>query len=249
MKLRRAGGKPDELDKESDAVRADTEPASDQDAAMNSELTTENDECSTTTTQHIENTSDTDAGVESAGADPDDLMQEHDGGAVSAQTRRRFKSPALLAFIVLPCLVFFLAAAAGYMKWQEQSIRAAQISSVESVTAAKDGTIAILSYQPDTAEKDLGAAQNRLTGTFKDSYTQLIHDVVIPGAKQRHISAVATVPASATVSATASHAVTLVFVNQTVVVGNDPPSATPSTVRVTLDKVRDQWLISGFDPV
>jgi Mce-associated membrane protein len=88
-----------------------------------------------------------------------------------------------------------------------------------------------------------------LTGTFKESYTQLTHDVVIPGAKQRHISAVATVPAAASVSANAIHAVVLVFVNQTVNVGTDPPSGTASAVRVTLDKVGDRWLISGFDPI
>jgi Mce-associated membrane protein len=88
-----------------------------------------------------------------------------------------------------------------------------------------------------------------LTGTFKDSYTQLIHDVVIPGAKKQHISAVATVPAAASVSATPQHAVVLVFVDQMVTVGNDAPSETTSTVRVTLDKTGARWLISSFDPV
>ena len=40
----------------------------------------------------------------------------------------------------------------------------------------------------------------------------------------------------------------LVFVNQTVIVGNDAPTVTASSVRVTLDKVGDRWLISKFDP-
>jgi Mce-associated membrane protein len=43
--------------------------------------------------------------------------------------------------------------------------------------------------------------------------------------------------------------VALVFVNQTVVVDKDPPSASASSVRVTMDKVGQRWLISGFDPV
>jgi len=43
--------------------------------------------------------------------------------------------------------------------------------------------------------------------------------------------------------------VALVFVNQTVIVGTDPPSATASSVRVTMDKIGPRWLISGFDPV
>jgi Mce-associated membrane protein len=43
--------------------------------------------------------------------------------------------------------------------------------------------------------------------------------------------------------------VVLVFVNQTVIVGQDAPTDTASAVRVTLDKVGDRWLISSFDPV
>jgi len=107
----------------------------------------------------------------------------------------------------------------------------------------------LLSYKADTVEKDLDAAKSRLTGTFKDSYSQLINDVVIPGAKQQHVSTTATVPAAASVSATPDHAVTLLFVNQSATVDKSPPTDTTSSVRVTLDKVGGRWLISGFDPV
>jgi Mce-associated membrane protein len=34
-----------------------------------------------------------------------------------------------------------------------------------------------------------------------------------------------------------------------VVVGQDAPTDTASSVRVALDKVGDRWLISKFDPV
>jgi Mce-associated membrane protein len=106
-----------------------------------------------------------------------------------------------------------------------------------------------LSYDPDTVDRDLEAARDRLTGTFRDAYTQLIHDVVIPGAKQKKISAVATVPAAALVSASPGHAVVMVYVNQAIVMGNDPPSSTASTVRVTMDKSDNRWLISDFTPI
>jgi len=108
--------------------------------------------------------------------------------------------------------------------------------------------VALLSYKPETVEKDLGAARDRLAGNFKDSYTSLTRDVVIPGSKQKQISAVATVPAAASVSVTENHAVVLVFDNQTVVIGNDAPTDT-ATVRVTLDRIHGRWLISQFDPV
>jgi Mce-associated membrane protein len=51
------------------------------------------------------------------------------------------------------------------------------------------------------------------------------------------------------VSAKPNQAVVLVFVNQTVIVGQDAPTDTASSVRVTLDKVGDRWLIAKFDPV
>ena len=149
------------------------------------------------------------------------------------------------------CLAWFwcFQYAAGLLKWQDASARASQTAGIESIAAAKDSTIAMLSYQPDSVEKDLGAAQDRLTGNFKTAYAQLIHDVVIPGAKQQHISAVATIPAAAPVAANPKHAVVLLFVDQTVITGTDAPTDTASTVRVSLDKIGNRWLISSFDPI
>src|ERR1700730_4942359 len=54
----------------------------------------------------------------------------------------------------------------------------------------------MLSYQPDTVEKDLAVARDQLTGAFRDSYTSLTRDVVVPGAKDKQVPAVATVPAA-----------------------------------------------------
>jgi Mce-associated membrane protein len=107
----------------------------------------------------------------------------------------------------------------------------------------------LLSYKPETVEKDLEAARTRLTGTFLNAYTSLTHDVVIPGAKQKQVSAVATVPPAAPMRATADHAVVLLCVNQAVVVGQDASTTTASSVRVGLDKIGGRWLISQFDPV
>ena len=232
----RAGAAADETndrEKESDAVPVDAESATGADVVTVAEETTD------------------DAEHDTGQSAPAEESGEDRGGEYRSPAKppRRISFSRLLVFAVLPGVVLSLAGTAGYLKWQSASLRASQAADIESVAVAKDGTIAMLSYQPDTVEKDLGAARDRLTGTFKESYTQLTHDVVIPGAKQRHISAVATVPAAASVSASPTHAVTLVFVNQTVTVGSDAPSATASSVRVTLDKVGDRWLISGFDPI
>jgi Mce-associated membrane protein len=166
-----------------------------------------------------------------------------------AKTKNRISGSWLVAYGLLPGLALLLAIAAAYLKDQVGLASESATARIESVAAAKESTIALLSYKPETAEKDLGAARDRTTGTFTDSYTQLTHDVVIPGAKQKHISAVAKVPAAASVSATPNHAVALVFIDQTVVMGADQPTDTASSVRVTLDKIGGRWLISGFDPV
>ncbi|HYZ69208.1 MAG TPA: hypothetical protein VE666_15665, partial [Mycobacterium sp.] len=142
----------------------------------------------------------------------------------------------------------------GYLKWQDNSARVDDINSDkspahEAMQVAKGSTIALLSYKPDTVEQQLTAARDLLTSDFRDQYTSLTNDIVIPGAKQKQISAVATVPATALVSADPHHAVVLVFVNQTVIVGHDAPTDTASSVRVTLDKAGDRWLIAKFDPV
>jgi Mce-associated membrane protein len=153
------------------------------------------------------------------------------------------------AYGILPALALLLALGAGFLKWADSSVRDADAARAESVQVAKDSTIRMLSYKPDTVEQDLTSARDLLTGDFRDSYTQLTNDVVIPGSKQKQISAVASVPAVASVSADPTNAVVLVFVNQTVVVGSDAPTATASSVQVTLVKVGDRWLISKFDPV
>lgn len=154
-----------------------------------------------------------------------------------------------VAYGLLPGLVLLLTTAAGFLKWRDLSVRAVAAASSASMQAATDGTITLLSYRADTVEKDLEAARGRLTGSFLNAYTSLTNEVVIPGAKQKQISAVATVPAAATISTSSSHAVVLLFVNQTLTIGQNTPTNTASSVRVSLDKVGSRWLISGFDPV
>jgi Mce-associated membrane protein len=183
--------------------------------------------------------------------EPTEVTDEESPQPAEAEEKpkSRIQWARVFAFGVLPAVALLLAMGAGYLKWMDNSVRNSDIARVEAMQTAKDSTIAMLSYKPDTVEQQLGAARDLLTGDFRDSYTSLINDVVIPGAKQKQISAVATVPAMASVSADPHHAVVLVFVNQTVVVGQDAPTDTASSVRVALDKTGDRWLISKFDPV
>ncbi|MGV0697209.1 hypothetical protein [Mycolicibacter sinensis] len=187
--------------------------------------------------------------------DDDDLAEpgdaaDHGGGADGgAGARRRLLRRPAFVYGMSALLVLAPALGASVLKFWDSSARSSQVARTESVEAAKESVVAMLSYQPENVESQLVAAQERLTGEFRDSYAGLTRDVVIPGAKQKRIATVANIPAAASVSATPDHAVVLVFVNQSAIVGSDAPTDTASSIRVTLDKIDGRWLISGFDPI
>ena len=180
--------------------------------------------------------------------DLDGVVGEDDVAEVPVERSSRFSSTRLLV-AVLPILALILALGVGYLKWLDGTARESRAAAEQSIRAASDSTVAILSYKPETVDRDLKAAADRLAEPFRQQYTQLVNDVVAPGAKQQHITALATVPAAASVSATGKHAVVLVFVDQTTTIGNDAPTQSTSSVRVSLEKVDGRWLISQFDPV
>ena len=160
--------------------------------------------------------------------------------------RRWFRRVAYCSVLALP---FLLAITAGYLKYLDRTETATNSARVESTRAASDAAVAMLTYHPDTVQNDLDAAKSRMTGSFQDSFSSLADDVVAPAAIQKLITAAATVPAAAPVSATQEHATVLLFVNQTVTIGKEAPSSANSTVRVTLDNIDGIWLVSGFEPI
>lgn len=213
--------------------------------AVPSDTDTTTEELTDSTGTDVEPSEDADAEV----VDPEAAETDSSATVAEAEPKPGINWPRAVAFVVLPVLALILGAAAGFLKWQDSSVRNAELVRIESVQVAKDATVQLLSYKPDTVEQDLNSARDLLTGEFRESYTELINDVVIPGAKEKQIAAVATVPAAASVSAEPNKAVVLVFVNQTVIVGSDAPTATTSSVQVTMERDGDGWLISEFDPV
>lgn len=155
----------------------------------------------------------------------------------------------VLVYGLLPGLTLVLAMVAAFMKWHDASSRDADIARSESVKAARESAVALLSFRSETVEQDVAAARNRLTGQFRDTYTQVTREALIPNAKEHHVSAAAWVAAAAPESVAQNHAVALVFVDQSVTVADSPPEHTASGVRVTLDKTGGRWLVSGWDPI
>lgn len=153
------------------------------------------------------------------------------------------------AYVLLPAAAVLLAVGAVAMKLVTVSHSSNSTARTESLQAAREATVAMLSYKADTVEQDLTNARSKLTAPFLDDYTTLINTKVIPSAKEKQTSAAAQVPAVASVSAKGSHAVALVFVDQTIASAKEAATTTASSIRVTLEKVDGRWLVSGFDPV
>ena len=119
-----------------------------------------------------------------------------------------------------------------------------------ATTAASDGTVALLSYSPDTLDKAFTAAKAHLTGDFLTYYNDFTQQIVAPAAKQKGVKTTAAVVRKAVSELHRDSAVVLLFVNQSTTSTERPePDMRASMVRVTLTKVNGAWLISKFDPV
>lgn len=151
-------------------------------------------------------------------------------------------------------LIVAIVATLGVGLWQAADGREVELNGdtaarQEVLDTAKSTTTTMLSYTPENVETELRESLPLLTGEFRKSYEDLITDVVIPGAREKNITAVAQVPAAAVESLSSDRAAVLLFVNQTVTTGTDAPQDTASSVKVGLQKLNGKWLIDRFDPV
>ncbi|MGA5542675.1 hypothetical protein ACPCIR_12555 [Mycobacterium sp. NPDC051198] len=150
--------------------------------------------------------------------------------------------------VVLAVIALVLATASGVLRWLTVSQNESDTARVESVQAAKDITAQMLSYETETVDQQLTAARDRMTGEFRGTYTAMINEV-IPAAHAQRIAAVADVLEAGTVTAKPDRVELVLFVNQSVQVGDDMPKKHPSVARVTMVKDGGQWLMSEYEPV
>jgi Mce-associated membrane protein len=161
----------------------------------------------------------------------------------------------VFGIVGIAVLVVALAASAGVAAWlyfsqyrPDQQIDAAV--SKTALDAATNGTVALLSYAPDSLDKDFASAKSHLTGDFLSYYTQFTEQIVTPAAQQKAVKTTASVVRAAVSELQPNSAVVLVFVNQTTTSKENPDGAfAVSSVKVSLNKVDGTWLISSFDPV
>ena len=208
-----------------------TGPASDADSAA--------EELTETTAGDVEGTE---------GAEGAEISVEPDlQGATTDIKRRR----PWLAMGLAALLVASVAAAGSVYWWIYRPDRLTNAASQQRVTdAAREGTVALLSYAPETLDKDLATAKSHLTGEFLKYYSDFTDKIVAPAAKQKGVKTEATVARAAVSEMQPDHAVVLVFVNQVTTSKDRPdPALATSSVLVTMVNQDGRWLISEFNPV
>jgi Mce-associated membrane protein len=118
------------------------------------------------------------------------------------------------------------------------------------IRAASDGAVAALSYSSDSLDRDIANAKLHLTGNFLEYYTKFTRDVVAPAVREKHLNQQATIVRAAVSQLHPDSAVVLTYVNETTKSAErKDPLTTPSVVRLTLQKVDGNWLISKLDPI
>jgi Mce-associated membrane protein len=207
---------------------------------------TDVDETETVTDESTEN---------AAEASENDAATETETRSESADGIVRRSARVVRARLGAILLAAALVASAGVAAWlyfqeyrpdQQTNDAAANVA----LDAAKNGTVALLSYSPESLDKDFAAAKSHLTGDFLSYYTQFTDQIVTPAAKQKAVKTSAAVVRAAVSEMHPDSAMVLVFINQNTTSKENPDGAfAASAVKVGLKKINDAWLISSFDPV
>ena len=194
-------------------------------------------------------------------AEPEDpetaepLDDEAEAESPAPIERRRRGLPPTLRKILATVLVVLLLISGGVATWlyfkqyrPDQQTDAGVARSV--VSAASDGTTALLSYSADSLDKDFAAARSHLAGDFLSYYDQFSQQSVAPVAKEKAMKTTAKVTGAAVSELHPDSAVVLVFVDQVTTTKDTPqPSVAVSAALVRLSRINGTWLITKFDPI
>jgi len=157
--------------------------------------------------------------------------------------------------VVPATLILLLLTSAGVATWlyfeRYQPNRQTDPSVAQAVvSAASEGTVALLSYSPESLDKDFATAKAHLSGDFLSYYNQFTEQIVAPAAKQKSLKTTAHVMGAAVSELHPDSAVVLVYVDQSTTSKDKPdPSMGASSVLVSMTRINGTWLITKFDPV
>lgn len=157
----------------------------------------------------------------------------------------------VVATVAVGLVLLSAIAAASVYWWVYRPDRLTDAAARDRViSAAKEGTEALLSYSPENLDADLKNAKSHLTGDFLNYYTDFTDKVVAPASRDKGVKTEANVARAAVSQMRPDRADVLVFVNQVTTSKERPtPALATSSVMVTLVQSGGHWLISGFNPV
>jgi len=207
------------------------------------------------TTADVEPTDEVEVDTATDDKEKDSAVDEIDKAADSADSspaaRRSLPAiPLIPAALVLGLLAAGALAGWLYFAQFRPDTQTDNAVAQAAVNAARDGTVALLSYKPDTLNQDFAAARSHLTGDFLNYYDQFTKEVVTPAAQSKAVATTAQVVGAAASELHPNSAVVLVFVNQVTTSKERPdPAMASSSVLVSLTKVHGDWLINKFDPI
>jgi Mce-associated membrane protein len=118
-----------------------------------------------------------------------------------------------------------------------------------AIRASSAGTVALLSYSPETVDNDVAVAKSNLTGEYLRYFSDFSRYFIEPAVRLHNVKASAGVLRAAVAELHPNSAVVLLFIHQTTTSKDKPePTLTTNNVRVTLTKIHGSWLIAKFEP-
>ncbi|HYB83074.1 MAG TPA: hypothetical protein VED43_15855 [Mycobacterium sp.] len=185
-----------------------------------------------------------------------DVPAEDDDSPKRTKRGRRGRPRMLRNVKVVPVILVLLLLISGgvatwlYFKRYQPNQQTDPSVARAVVNAASDGTVALLSYSPESLDKDFAAAKSHLSGDFLSYYNQFTEQIVAPAAKQKSLKTTAQVVGAAVSELHPNSAVVLVFVDQSTTSKDRPdPAMAASSVLVSMTRVNGNWLITKFEPV
>ena len=179
----------------------------------------------------------------------DDASEKAERSAPSKPQARRTVKPVPVILVVLLLISGGVAAWLYFKQYRPDKQTDAGVANAV-VNSASDGTGALLSYSPDSLDKDFAAAKSHLSGDFLSYYNQFTEQIVAPAAKQKSLKTNARVLGAAVQELHPDSAVVLVLVDQSTTSKDNPdPAMASSSVLVSMSRVNGNWLITKFEPV
>jgi Mce-associated membrane protein len=161
-------------------------------------------------------------------------------------TSRRRRVPAVV-LVVLTVLCIAVAALDVLVLTRLQDRDRSDDARADAVAAARTAATEILSYDYRSLDKDIAKAKSDATGKFLREYSSTAGRL-LEQAKQLKAVVQASVASTAVVSAKPNTVVVLAFVDQaTVKSGDKQTRIDQNRVRMTMQRVKDRWLVSELD--